>query len=102
LAGYHRYHDYFIDDRTFHWQSQKSTTPYSKKGRAVIEHKETGSRIHLFVRKNKMVGGRGAPFYYCGLVDYISHTGSEPVSVKFALETPLPARLVDMFGIMEN
>jgi len=98
----HRYHDYFIDDHTFHWQSQKSTKPSSKKGLAVIEQKKTGSRIHLFVRKNKLVAGKGAPFYYCGLVDYISHTGSQPLSVKFALETPLSEMLIDVFGIREN
>ena len=29
----HRYRDYFQDVRTFHWQSQNSTTPTSKRGK---------------------------------------------------------------------
>ncbi|MCK5785699.1 MAG: DUF3427 domain-containing protein [Candidatus Sabulitectum sp.] len=98
----HRYHDYFIDDHTFHWQSQRSTKPSMKRGLGVIEHRRMGSKIHLFVRKNKLVSGKGAPFYYCGLVNYISHTGSEPMSVKFAMETPLSESMVNSFGIQKS
>jgi hypothetical protein len=45
-ASEHRYHDYWIDEHTFHWQSQNSTTPSSKKGRELIEHaKQAADRV---------------------------------------------------------
>jgi superfamily II DNA or RNA helicase/SOS-response transcriptional repressor LexA len=31
-AQEHRYHDHWIDEHTFHWQSQNATTPASKRG----------------------------------------------------------------------
>ncbi len=82
----HRYTDYWIDENTFHWQSQNATTPSNKRGREIIEHQKTGRKIHLFVRDNKLSGGKAAPFIYFGAVDYRSHQGSEPMSVTFALE----------------
>ena len=81
----HRYHDYFIDDHTFHWQSQNQTTPESKRGRELINHQQSGVDIHLFVREHKMAGRTAAPFRYYGPVIYQSHKGSAPMSVTFKL-----------------
>ncbi len=85
----HRYTDYWIDENTFHWQSQNATTPTSKRGREIIEHKKDGQKIHLFVRENKLSAGKAAPFVYFGPIDYVSHQGSEPMSVIFALENKI-------------
>jgi superfamily II DNA or RNA helicase/SAM-dependent methyltransferase len=85
-ADEHRYTDYWIDDSTFHWQSQNATTPISKRGREIIEHSKDGRKIHLFVRENKLFNGKGAPFIYFGAVIYQSHQGSEPMSVIFKLD----------------
>lgn len=82
----HRYLDHWIDERTFHWQSQNSTSPASKKGKDIIEHEQNGVVIHLFVRETKLENGKGAPFTYHGKVQYQSHTGSSPMSVIFRLE----------------
>lgn len=83
----HRYQDYFIDERTFHWQTQNSTTPQSKRGREIIEHTRRGITIHLFVRENKLgPDGKAAPFQYLGPVDYESHTGTAPMSVTLRLQ----------------
>ena len=82
----HRYTDYWIDENTFHWQSQNSTTPSSKRGREIIEHEKAGRKIHLFVREHKLAAGKAAPFVYFGPVNYQSHQGSEPMSVVFTLE----------------
>ncbi|WP_276569349.1 DUF3427 domain-containing protein [Halorhodospira halophila] len=61
----YRYLDYFIDERTFHWQSQNQTTPESKRGRELIEHRQRGIDVHLFVRDHKLgPDGRAAPFRY--------------------------------------
>lgn len=79
----HRYLDHWIDDHTFHWQSQNATTPASKRGREIIEHERLGLSIHLFVRETKLTGGKAAPFQYCGPVRYKEHRGSAPMSVVF-------------------
>ena len=86
-AADHRYVDHWIDDSTFHWQSQNSTTPSNKRGRDIIEHEQKGLTIHLFVRESKLQNGKGAPFVYHGAVRYVSHTGSSPMSVVFSLAT---------------
>jgi hypothetical protein len=82
-ADEHRYHDYWVDEHTFHWQSQNKTTPASKKGLEIIEHAKRGIEIHLFVRETKLSAGKGAAFKYYGAVQYLSHTGSAPMSVLF-------------------
>ncbi|MBK1887307.1 MULTISPECIES: DUF3427 domain-containing protein [unclassified Marinobacter] len=77
----HRYVDHWIDEKLFHWQSQRSTTPESKRGRELINHAELGLTIHLFVRGNKLLNKKAAPFTYYGTMDYQSHEGSSPMSV---------------------
>jgi len=84
-AAEHRYHDHWIDEHTFHWQSQNVTTPASKRGQEIIEHTAKGIAIHLFVRDTKLGGGKGASFVYRGQVTYQSHVGSNPMSVIFNL-----------------
>ena len=82
-AEEHKYLDHWIDEHHFHWQSQNSTTPESKRGREIIEHERRGIAIHLFVRDGKLTGGKAAPFVYQGRVTYESHQGSGPMSVVF-------------------
>jgi SOS-response transcriptional repressor LexA len=82
----HRYHDYWVDESTFHWQSQNSTTPESKRGRELIDHRERGMAVHLFVRDSKLAGGKGAPFTYYGAVTYESHKGSAPMSIVWCVQ----------------
>jgi len=84
----HRYLDHWIDDTHFHWQSQNTTTPASKRGQEIIEHQKFGITIHLFVREGKLGNGKAAPFIYYGPVRYDSHTGSSPMSVVFELVNP--------------
>lgn len=82
----HRYHDYWIDERTFHWESQNSTGPDTKRGREIIEHESLGISLHLFVRDAKLTGGKAAEFTYCGTVRYQSHERSHPMGVTFKLD----------------
>ena len=86
-AEEHRYHDHWIDEQTFHWQSQNSTTPASKRGQEIINHEAKGIDIHLFVRGHKLKGPTAAPFVYHGRVKYRSHTGSSPMSVIFTVDS---------------
>lgn len=78
--------DHRVDERTFHWQSQASTSPGGKRGREIVEHRALGIQIHLFVRETKLAGGKAAPFVYHGRVTYRSHTDSRPMSVLFDLQ----------------
>lgn len=84
-ASEHQYHDYFIDDQHFHWQSQNSTSPSNKKGREIIEHKKLGSRVYLFVRDSKLRMKKAAPFTFHGEVNYVKHEGEKPMSVTWKL-----------------
>ena len=82
----HKYLDHWIDEKTFHWQSQNATTPESSKGRSIIDHQKTGWQIHLFVRDTKLSHGTAAPFTYHGSANYVKHQGSAPMSVTLALQ----------------
>lgn len=93
-----QYHDFFVDEETFHWQSQNSTGPTGKRGKGIIEHKEAGSRVQLFVRKNKLQNKKGAPFIYCGAVDYTRHESEKPMNVIWKLQVPLPSELLRYFS----
>jgi superfamily II DNA or RNA helicase/HKD family nuclease/SOS-response transcriptional repressor LexA len=80
-AGEHRYLDHWIDENTFAWQSQNSTSPTTKRGVEIIEHEKRGIDIHLFTRESKLSAGKAAPFTYQGRVRYQKHSGSEPMNV---------------------
>jgi superfamily II DNA or RNA helicase len=86
-AQEHRYRDYFDEDDEgrFHWQSQNSTSPESKKGAELIGHEEFGISVYLFVRANKLEGNKAAPFKFYGEVRYLGHEGSRPMSVVLGL-----------------
>ena len=86
-AAEHRYIDHWIDEETFHWQSQNATKPESSRGQAIIEQATLGTKIHLFVRENKLEAGKAAPFIYYGQVRHQSHSGSAPISVVFKIES---------------
>ena len=89
------YEDYAITDRLFHWQSQSRTTPESPTGQRYIRHAEKGYQPMLFVRpRNKSAEGLTAPFYFCGPLHYRRHEGSQPISIVWELEQPLPASLL--------
>jgi len=84
-AKEHRYHDYWVDEQKFHWQSQNSTTPESKRGNELINHQKLGIAVHLFIRESKISGSKAAPFTYYGEVSYVGHTGSAPMSIEWCL-----------------
>lgn len=93
----HQYHDYFMDEQTLHWQSQNATTENSSKGQGIIKHAQNGGRVYLFVRKNKLLSGKAAPFYYCGDVIYKKHESESPMNVEWRLERPLSKELFEYF-----
>ncbi len=89
------YKDYAINDRLFHWQSQSRTTETSSTGQRYINHKSMGCNILLFVRESRNgKNGATSPYYFLGPADYVSHEGSQPISIIWKLRTPMPAKLV--------
>jgi hypothetical protein len=79
------YVDHFEDAGTFIWSSQTSTTPESKKGGEILDALETGTEIHLWVRRRRT----DVAFIYLGLVVPLTQSGSQPMSVTFRLLTPV-------------
>ena len=65
------------------------------RGQAIIDHQKIGSRVHLFVRKLKLEGGKAAPFIYCGAVSYESFEGEKPMNVTWLLDTSLAYYLLE-------
>lgn len=85
------YHDYAINERYFHWQSQNKSRPDKGKGKDYIQHKAIGKRLFLFVREQaKDEHGRTIGFVNFGEVEYVSHTGSQPMNITWKLATPMP------------
>jgi superfamily II DNA or RNA helicase len=95
-----QYKDHFISPNEFQWQSQNRTAQTSDVGQSIRGHKERGIAVHLFVRaKPKMTDGRGAPFYYCGPVDFLSWIGDKPITVVWRLPKPVPRPLWEELGV---
>lgn len=86
------YEDYSIDEGTFHWQSQHTTSESSPTGQRYINHGATGNKLLLFVREYKTEEGAAAPYTCLGLCNYLSHEGSSPMSITFKLEDVIPAK----------
>ncbi|GAD90278.1 hypothetical protein VHA01S_038_00460 [Vibrio halioticoli NBRC 102217] len=85
------YHDYAINEHLFHWQSQNSARPDRGKGLSYIQHRQNKKRLFLFVREQtKDQYGRTMGFVNYGEVDYVSHTGSQPMSITWKLRHAMP------------
>ena len=84
------YHDYAINEQLFHWQSQNSSRPERGAGLSYIQHKQTGKRIFLFVREQSKDEYGTMGFVNFGEVEYVSHQGSQPMSITWQLKTPMP------------
>ncbi len=88
------YEDYSISESLFHWQSQSTTSETSRVGQRYVHHRELGTKVLLFVREWRTDAAGTAPFTFLGLVDYVSHEGSRPMSVVWRLERPMPAKFL--------
>jgi len=85
------YDDYAVSEKIFHWQSQISSKLEIGKGLSYITHKEKGRSILLFVREqNTDEFGNTMSYVFLGHVNYIEHSGSKPMSIKWDLQEPIP------------
>jgi hypothetical protein len=88
------YEDYAITENLFHWQSQNSAKPDSPKGLSYINHVKEGKTILFFVReKNVDENGLTMAYVYLGTAKYVSHEGSQPMSIKWLLKEAIPPAL---------
>jgi hypothetical protein len=97
----HRYEDRFLSPELFQWQSQNQTKREDARGQLLRDHRISGTRVHLFVRKNKLVDGKAAPFVYCGEVDFQKWHGDNPVTVEWRLKEGVPSTLHRVLGVPE-
>ena len=85
------YHDYAISEHLFHWQSQNSARTDRGRGKDYVQHQKIGKRLFLFVREQaKDEYGRTMGFVNYGEVEYLSHTGSQPMSITWKLCHAMP------------
>lgn len=98
------YEDYSIDRHLFHWQSQSTTTPESKTGQRYLSQRDTGGIVLLFVRSAKQDAYRNAMAYtFLGTAKIVSHEGSQPISIIYRLDRPIPAKYItktDSSGVL--
>ena len=88
------YEDYAITDTLFHWQSQNSTKQESLVGKSYINHLKDGKTILLFVREKSVdENGLTMAYVFLGPAKYLSHEGSQPMSIKWQLAEPIPPSL---------
>lgn len=88
------YDDYAINEFLFHWQSQNSAGPETKKGLSYIKHQENKKKILLFVReKVKDEYDNTLGYVFVGEGNLNDYYGSKPMSVKWKLNEPLPQYL---------
>jgi hypothetical protein len=99
LADESAYADRFLNERNFQWQSQNRTTQSGKHGQQIRHHADRGLDVHLFVRPEKSIGKKAAPFHYCGEVDFQDWSGEKPITVQWELRETVPDWLAGQFGI---
>jgi len=88
------YDDYALDETHFHWQSQSTTSETSPTGKRYVQHRQQENHILLFVREVKKKNNLACPYFFLGPADYVSHTGSRPMSIVWRLHHPMPGRLI--------
>lgn len=66
-----KYEDAFINNQTFSWMTRNGVSLTSRESVDIINYKETGLKICLFIKKSD---GEGTDFYYMGEVEPVKWT----------------------------
>jgi hypothetical protein len=98
LPEAHRYGDRFVTRDVFEWQSQNRTRRETHTGEDLRSHAEKGITVHLFVRKQAKLEGRGARFVYCGPLQFVDWEGDQPITIRWRLGQPVPDTLWTAFA----
>jgi hypothetical protein len=89
-----KYHDAFIDPKTFEWESKIDVTMDSNEGKKLISSKEA----HLFVRAKSKTGNLTLPMIYLGkgkLTDPQPHPTKKTIGFKLLLNENVPNELYE-------
>jgi superfamily II DNA or RNA helicase/HKD family nuclease len=91
-----RFSNSFVKSNLFNWVSQNQQTRTNSSGLEVLEHKERGVNLHLFVQRDS----HSKPLY-CGLTEALSDkaTGDAPMTVPLKLLMPLTDALLQSLGL---
>ena len=95
----HEYSNRFVSANMFQWQSQSSTSQNSKLGSKYKDHQEQGIPVNLFVRPAAKISGKGAPFYYCGELEFERWEGEKPITIWWSMKESLPKHLHERMGL---
>jgi len=87
------YQDYAISPELFHWETQWNTSEDTPTGQRYINHKEQGTNVLLFVRKQKKERGKTMPYTFLGAADYVRHEGDKPMKITWKLRKTMPEDL---------
>lgn len=91
------YQDYSINKYLFHWQSQRLTSDTSPTGMRYREQNKKGNIVLLFVRQSKKDNyGHSLPYMFLGPVHFVKYEGSQPMTIIYRLENPIPAKYISM------
>lgn len=91
------YHDEFISERIFQWQTPNSTAPSSERGKNIVFNQDRGIHLHLFIRKYKEIDGKTEPYIYIGKGNTVEYEGEKPITVTMELDNEVPASLYTEF-----
>jgi hypothetical protein len=89
------YADYPINRELLHWESQSNTSQRSNTGQNLINHRERGYTILIFVRATKRQNGITSPFTYLGPAERETYERERPISIVWKLRSPMPALIFE-------
>ncbi|MGX0340692.1 putative membrane protein [Staphylococcus hominis] len=89
-----KYEDHFLNQEEFAWVSRKNVSLKNKEIKQIINHKEDGKTIYIFVKKND---SEGSQHYYLGEAEYVKGSANETtnvtedkiVTMNFIMKTPI-------------
>jgi superfamily II DNA or RNA helicase len=91
-----RYHDYLLNRKRLHWESQSRITRASPTGQNYIHFQDRGYTILFFARINKNESGFTCPFTYLGPAsELLSFEGDRPIKMIWGLSHSVPAQMYE-------
>ncbi|WP_294354562.1 DEAD/DEAH box helicase [uncultured Clostridium sp.] len=91
------YKDEFINRSLFQWQTPNDTSQSTERGKNIINNKDRGINLHIFIRKYKKIDGKVQPYIYIGKGDTYEFYGEKPITVKFKLRNKVPEKIYNEF-----
>jgi len=74
IANSTKYEDQFINNQLFSWMTRSKVSLESPESQKIINYKEIGLKIYLFIKKSD---GEGTDFYYMGKVSPVDYMQTE-------------------------